>query len=184
MGSLKTLILLILLSISFNCLAVQNVADSLTIADTNSATITNADVPQYDDTFYEAGLVTMTIFFLIGFCILTAIGVAIATLILLAILALGFFGAFSTSIIYGLYKKSLSKAFRLFMVLSFGFCGAVFSSLVFIFFNEILRWFTFENALLQGAILGLLSGFVAGFIAFQILKSLTKLFIAKLKTKN
>ncbi len=183
MSSLKTFILLILFSVSFICFAEQNSADSLSISKSNLSS-TTSDLPQYDDNFYEAGLVTMTIFFLIGFCILIAIGVAIATLILLAILALGFFGAFSTSIIYGLYKKSLSKAFRLFMVLSFGFCGAVFSSLVFIFFNEILRWFTFENALLQGAILGLLSGFVAGFIAFQILKSLTKLFIAKLKTKN
>lgn len=122
---LKSIILLILISISFSCFALQNVADSLALSDTNSFSTTNADLPVYDDNFYEAGLVTMTIFFLIGFCILTAIGVAIAALILLAILALGFVGAFSTSIIYGLYKKSLSKAFRLFMVLSFGFCGAV-----------------------------------------------------------
>lgn len=181
---MKTFILFLFISISFNCLAVQNAADSLALADTNSSETTTSDLPQYDDNFYEAGLVTMTIFFLIGFCILTAIGVALATLILLAILALGFVGAFSTSIIYGLYKKSLDKAFRLFMVLSFGFCGAVFSSLIFIFLNKILHWFSFESALLQGAVIGLLSGLVAGFIAFQILKSLTKLFIAKLKTNN
>ena len=165
-------------------MAVQNVADSLSIADTNSFSTTNADLPQYDDNFYEAGLITMTFFFLIGFCILTAMGVAIATLILLAILALGFVGTFSTSIIYGLYKKSLSKAFGLFMGLSFGFCGAVFSSLTFVFFNKILHWVTIESALLQGAIIGMLAGIAAGFIAFQILKSLTKLFIEKLKTNS
>ena len=181
---MKTTIILILISISFNCFAEQNVADSLALADTNSFATTNADLPQYDDNFYEAGLITMTFFFLIGFCILTAIGVAIATLILLAILALGFVGAFSTSIIYGLYKKSLSKAFRLFMVLSFSFSGAVFSTLIISILNKTLHWFAFENALLVGAFIGLIAGLVVGFIAFQILKSLTKLFIAKLKTNN
>ena len=181
---MKTTILLILISISFYCFAEQNVADSLAIADTNFSVTTNADLPQYDDNFYEAGLITMTFFFLIGFCILTAIGIAIATIILLAILALGFIGALSTSIIYALYKKSLSKAFRLFMVLSFGFSGAVCSTLIISILNKTLHWFTFENALLIGGFIGLLSGLVAGFIAFQIIKSLTKLFIAKLKTKN
>ena len=181
---MKTTILLILISISFYCFAEQNVADSIAIADTNFSATTNADLPQYDDNFYEAGLITMTFFFLIGFCILTAIGVVITTLILLAILALGFIGALSTSIIYALYKKSLSKAFRLFMVLSFGFSGAVFSTLIISILNKTLHWFTFEKALLIGGFKGLLSGLVAGFIAFQILKSLTKLFIAKLKTKN
>ena len=182
-NNLKISGLLVLLVICFLFFNHESQVNALNFSDTSSVLPQDIFVQENEDTIFKAGLATMTVFFLIGFCILTIIGVAIATVFILAILGLGFAGIFSTSIIYGLYKRSLEKTFKTFIVLSFALGGLLCCSIAFPILNKILRWTEFENALLAGLLVGVSSGLLTGLVGFKILKTLTKASMDKLGKK-
>ncbi len=139
----------------------------------------NSNPTTYDDSFYTAGLATMTLFFFSALLLLTLLGTLLASIGLFLILGLGLTGIISASLIYGLYKKSLEKAFKTFLILGFGFTGMLSCALLFPLINKILHWTAGYNALLIGIGTGLLSGFITGWIFFHVLKTFTKRFVSR-----
>lgn len=119
------------------------------------------------------------LFLLTALCIFVILGVLVALLIISAILALGTAGIISTSFIYGLYKRSLEKAFRLFFIAASGLFNLALCSILFPVLNKIMHWTTFGNALIAGIVVGILSGSLVGFIVFIMMKRLTQWFVER-----
>lgn len=162
--------LILLFALSLSAYTIQHV--SAQNLDKQEIKVKTENIEPYDDNFFEAGLLTFTLFMIIGFFILVLLGIAIGTLILLAILGLGFIGIISSSILIGLYKKSFETGFKLFAILGFGFVGMIFSSIVFSFLNFVLKKTLFEYAFGVGTLIGLIAGLLSGLIVFRILKYL------------
>ncbi len=120
------------------------------------------------------------LFLLTALCVFVILGVLIALLIISAILGLGTAGIISTSFIYGLYKRSMEKAFRLFFIVAFGFFHLVLCSILFPALNKIMHWTTFRTALSAGIVVGIVSGILTGLIVFIILKRSTLWLVEKL----
>lgn len=151
------------------------------VPDTNI--LINDDVVVYDDTFFTAGFATMVLVSLVALCIMTLIGVGIATVLLLILFGIGMAGIISSSIIYGLYKKSVGSAFKATMLLGSSFLGLILCGLIFSVLNDIMHWTSFLNALVSGIVIGTVAGAVTGIVAFKIIKVLTKRLVDRLHLK-
>jgi hypothetical protein len=171
------ILLIILSTISFG----QNTelfADSLEMA------TDPASDAEPDDTFYMAGLATMTMFFMIVFFVLVIVGLILACILLAIFSGLVMAGIVSTSLVVGLYKKSFQKGFKLLIVLTSMFLSSIATTVVFVIVNKIMHWFIVEVAIVGGLILGALSGLVCGLVFFRLLKLAVDKLTTWLKDKN
>lgn len=99
------------------------------------------------------------------------IGIILTILALLAIFGLIAMGALSASLLVGIAKRSVTKGFKVFVMVFSTFASATIGSLTFWFLNTVFEWWTDVKAITIGLIIGLLSGFLTGFaIAFVIQK--------------
>jgi hypothetical protein len=89
----------------------------------------------------------------------------------LAIFALVTLGVLSTSVIFGMYKKSVAQGFKALMVITSACGGLVLGAAGFWLLNLIAHglWKA-SNVILLGAGVGLLSGAAFGLIAFYVLQ--------------
>lgn len=134
-----------------------------------------------DDDHFSPGL-----FFILMFVIFVALacigaGMALTVFVLLVLFGLVSFGIISTSIIIGLYKKSFAKGCKSFVVLAATIGSLVCCTAGCWIFNDLVHWWTAENALLIGAASGLFAGGAVGLFVFTILQRLTAYFVQKLK---
>lgn len=124
-------------------------------------------------------LVIATIFMgvMIGAAI---IGAFLAAAVALLFFALVGFGLLSTSILIGLYQRSLSAGFKTLLVLSFGMACAIAGSAGLLLLHRFVPLpFSDTKLLLIGFTAGLAGGSILGIIAFKILKMLTYWFARK-----
>ena len=109
------------------------------------------------------------------------IGITLTILTLSIIFGLAVFGILSTSIIVGIYKKSLEKGFKTLIILSSTIFGILLSLVLFWFQNKIQHWWSMQTALISGFIFGALSGFIVGKSIVYIIKRMSGYFKMKLK---
>jgi hypothetical protein len=137
-----------------------------------------------DDTFYMAGLATMTMVFMIVFFVLVIVGLILDCILLAIFSGLVMTGILSMSLVVGLYKKSFQKGFKIFIVLTSMFLSSIATTVVFVSLNKIMHWFIVEVAIVWGLVLGSLSGLVIGLIFFRLLKLAVDKLTTWLKDKN
>ncbi|HYE56771.1 MAG TPA: hypothetical protein VD996_18120 [Chitinophagaceae bacterium] len=98
-------------------------------------------------------------------------GVVLCVFALAVVFGLAAFGVLSVSVVTGMYKRSLEKGFRVFMLLG-GSVGGMLAGAIVGFVAE--RYFDVDvqlrAALLYGALAGLVAGLIGGWIGFVIIK--------------
>lgn len=99
-------------------------------------------------------------------------GIAITFLAVLFIGGLVATGVLTTAILVGLYKKSLTAGFRMFLLLGSTCVGAFLGAACFWLYNNITHWWTVEYAVSIGALLGLLAGVLFGYTAYYLFQRL------------
>ena len=114
--------------------------------------------------FLLLGIGIVVIFISVGFVFVTFTFVAVVAVISL--------GTIATSILVGLHKKSLTKAFRTFVILSCSLGGLIIGMAGFWIVNEIFHRWTIQVSVIAGAFCGLASGFGLGYFALFVLKRL------------
>ncbi len=138
--------------------------------------------PSGESNQYKAALGILLIAFscvMIGTIIVGAFAVVF---ILLSILVLISIGVLSTSIIAGLYKKSIAYGFKTFLLISCSCFGGVIGavSLFFISKIEALR-LTHQTSLIIGTASGLIGGILMGLIVFKLLQLFLNYFKQKFR---
>lgn len=101
----------------------------------------------------------------------------IAALILLGFISLGIV---STSVLVGLWKRSFTKGFKVFILLFSCFGGIVTGGFTFGAFNLILHWTKTSVAILCGSATGAVCGLIFGYFAFYIIRKLIVFLMQKL----
>ena len=114
---------------------------------------------------------------------------ALTAIILSAVGALFLFGFISwgivsTSLLVGLWKRSFTKGFKVFILLFSCFGGLLTGGLTFGAFNLILHWAKASVAILCGCATGAVCGLIFGYIAFYIIKKLIVFLMQKLDIKS
>lgn len=149
---------------------------------TAQADSTVANVPEPDgdvENDFNPGLL---MFVLVAVGIILA-GVVIGTIVtlttLLGIFAMVSFGILSSSIIVGIYTRSITKAFKTLFTLCSIAAGGVFGCIILYALNAFTHWYKAADAILMGGMFGLVAGLAGGMISFYFLQRL----IAWLRSK-
>jgi hypothetical protein len=98
-------------------------------------------------------------------------GLAITAIALAFIIGLISAGILSTSIIVGLSKRSVTKGFKTFLLLSAGITGMAVGTGAIIFINEVVELhLSLGTVLFTGAMSGLMGGLLLGLTLFAMVK--------------
>lgn len=119
---------------------------------------------------FEPGFLLIVIIGAALVIVSTAAWIALALLLLFGLFILLSLGVLSVSVIAGLYKKSFSKAFQVFVLLVSAIAGGI--GLSFICWLSV-ELFNFKNAgtiIGAGAIAGIVSGVIFGYIFCYVLR--------------
>jgi len=138
--------------------------------------------PQQDPSEFD-GPPFAPLFYLVAFIII-GVGIGITLLVLLVLFGLVAYGILSASIIVGVHKRSFSKGFQLFLHLAFSIGGMVLGGALAWLISLIFDWGIPQNAILPGAILGLLLGLGISQVSFYIVQKLTARFKAHFNSKS
>lgn len=111
----------------------------------------------------------LAVVFTVFICALTLF----AVLFLFALIA---GGVISTSILYGLHRKSLEEGFRAFCILFFTISGFIGLTIVFYLFNTITHWWVLSVTLVMGGVSGILAGYLTGKLMFVAITKLINRF--------
>jgi hypothetical protein len=147
-------------------------ADSLTPA---------PNVYKYDP---SADISAMQLFFLLILLGIFFLGIILTLLFLLVIFALVSFGVLSTSIIVGLYKKSFTKGFRIFLILASAIAGAFAGIFSFLIIHLTAHLWTIGSSIISGTISGILGGTAFGLLVFYLIGKLVPYIKQKLNLPN
>lgn len=126
-------------------------------------------------------------FLIIGLMfVLVFVGVGITVTAALLFILFGFIGAgiLSTSVLIALNRKSFSKGFRSFVVLTTTVSGLIIGAVGFWLLNLITHWWDYKIALLTGAISGLAAGILFGYLVFYVIRKITTSLKARLRLNN
>ncbi len=157
--------------------------DSSNISTNSAHSLNDAQTEEYEDDVesgYDPGLGLFALFGIGFIFICVGAGVVLTIIGLLIIFGLIGAGILSASVLVALYKKSIAKGFKLFLISTTTFCGLFIGAIGFYLFNKIVHWFTTQTALIIGTISGLLTGALLGFLTFFVFKNLTALLKSKL----
>ena len=127
----------------------------------------------YVDEDFAPGLAFMVVIAAVFILVCVGAGIALTVIGLVLIFALISFGILSASVLVGLNKKSFALGFKTFLVSSSTIGGFILFALAFWVLNEVMHWWSAQDALTIGAALGFVAGLSFGFIAFYILRQLT-----------
>jgi hypothetical protein len=108
-----------------------------------------------------------------------AFGIIMTAFTLLGILAMVSLGILSTSIIAGIYTRSVTKGFKVFFILCSIVVGGAFGCIALHTLNIFTHWYNEDDAILLGGAFGLVAGLAGGMITFYFLQRLA----AWLRTK-
>jgi len=181
---LKVFFLIIALGLTFNNIYGQNIdstkqtinnrTDSAKLMQLNDNTDTSDD--------FSPG---MAFFALVGFClILISIGAGIVITITVLFMLFGFVsvGIISASVFVGLKKKSLTKGFKTFLVLSVSIIGSIIGFVALFLINKLFHFhLTGPTILIMGSLSGLIGGIILGLVAFAVFLRLINYFKDKLQ---
>jgi hypothetical protein len=124
-----------------------------------------------NDEEFNIFLMLLLTIFVCGMFGAAVVGAMIASLLAVTVFCLTVFGIVSTSIVVGVYKKSLSAGFRTFLLIFFGIscgvCGAAIAVLAQYFFRIAS---SFSIALGGGLIGGLLGGILLTFVSVKAIR--------------
>jgi hypothetical protein len=125
-----------------------------------------------DDDFSPGMLFMLLLgFAFILFCV--GAGIVLTVLFLLVLFALVSAGILSISTFVGLNKRSFSKGFKMFLLLSSTTGGIVMGGVIFWLLNQIFQWATTATAVMSGVAVGFITGLIFGFFCFHILQKLS-----------
>jgi hypothetical protein len=100
------------------------------------------------------------------------IGTVLTLIILLGIFAMVSFGILSSSIIVGIYTRSITKAFKTLFTLYSIAAGGILGCTILYTLNIFTHWYKTADAILMGGMFGLVAGLAGGMISFYFLKRL------------
>ena len=123
--------------------------------------------------FLILGLIFVLVFVVLGITLTAAL-----LFILFGFIAAGIL---STSVLIALNRKSFSKGFKTFVVLTATLSGLTIGAVGFWFLNLITHWWDYKIALLTGAISGLVAGISFGYLAFYAIRKITTNLKARLR---
>lgn len=134
---------------------------------------TTVDMPVYDD--FEPTVAVFLVVFTIALIISIIVGVGLAAMAGLIIFAFISIGIVSASIIGGLYKRSLSTAFKILIVSFSMFINALGFGIAAWILNAIGHWADMPAAILTGLAIGAAGGFMLGMAVYYTFKWLVAL---------
>ena len=177
---MKYLLVIIILIFTTTLITRGQVTDSakqrLAQTDSIANSMNNNQEPEDD---FAPGLLLFALVF-IGIIAGGAVfGITVTTIAMLGIFAMVSFGIVSTSIIAGLYTRSVTKGFRVFFILCSIVVGGLFGCTALYTLNFFTHWYTVDDAILMGGAFGLVAGLTGGMITLYFLKRL----VAWLRTK-
>ncbi len=118
-----------------------------------------------------------------GMLAVAAIAVVVAAAVLIfgaicigLLIALISLGVISTSLIAGLYKKSISHGFRTFVTLLVTIGCLIISEFFFWLIHNTFGWWSLKTSLIIGLIPGLISGWFIGYVMFGLILRVIKYF--------
>ena len=147
---------------------------------TNTTTANDYKIPEPDEEFniFLFAIATVFISVMIGSAI---IGAFAATLFLLLVFLFVSAGILSTSVIIGIYKKSLRSGFKSFLVIICSIAGIILGSAAAFLINKLFQLsFSNTSSLISGATGGLAGGILMGLAVFKILQVMAAAFKRKL----
>ncbi|MBS1664682.1 MAG: hypothetical protein JST68_26795 [Bacteroidetes bacterium] len=131
--------------------------------------------PQSDDAEFNVFLFTLLLVFIAIIVGAIIAGALLAIISLFALLALVSAGVLSTSILVGLYRKSLAAGFKTAIVLTCSLGSAFLGTIIFWLINRIFQiHLNPPTAALIGAFSGLLGGILLGLILNSIIRLFLK----------
>lgn len=133
-----------------------------------------------DDDFLVILLLMGALFFLIALII----GVVICLIVIAILIGLVGVGIISTSVLTGLYKRSISTGFKTFFVLSSILGSTIVSVVFFWFINTIKNWWSTDLAIVTGIGSGIISGWLLGLLLFVTLRKMMKFIKTKYESKK
>ena len=135
-----------------------------------------------NDEEFNIFLMLLLTIFVCGMFGAAVVGAMIASLLAIAVFSLVVFGIVSTSIIVGVYKKSLSAGFRTFVFILFGIscgiCGAAIAGFAQYYFGIAPSFTTAVGCGLTGGVLG---GILLTFISVKAVRYIIGYAATKLK---
>lgn len=133
-----------------------------------------------DDDFLVMLLLVGALFFLIALII----GVVISLIVMAILIGLIGVGIISTSVLTGLYQRSIGKGFKTFFVLS-SILGSTIVSVVFFWIvNTIKNWWSTNLAIVAGIGCGIISGWLLGILLFVTLRKTMEFIKTKYESKK
>ena len=121
------------------------------------------------------------VLFLLPLAMISALAAVILPMIAVLIL-LGFisWGIVSTSLLVGLWKRSFTKGFKVFILLFSCLGGLLTGGFTFGAFNLILHWTKTSIVILCGSAAGAVCGLIFGYVFFYIIRKLIALLMKRL----
>ncbi|MGC4041840.1 MAG: hypothetical protein QM710_13925 [Flavobacterium sp.] len=129
-------------------------------------------------------LFTLLILGLIFIFISIIAAIVLAVLCLLIIFGCIGIGALSASVLIGISKKSFTTGFRWFVIIFSSLSLSLTGAGAFWFFNRITHWFSYEKAIIAGAVIGLISGVIAGICFAYIIRKVSTALKEKLEKRK
>lgn len=134
----------------------------------------------YDDDFLVILLLMGALFFLIALII----GVVICLIVIAILIGLIGVGIISTSVLTGLYQRSIGKGFKTFFVLSSILGSTIVSVVFFWFINTIKNWWSTDLVIVAGIGSGIISGWLLGLLLFVTLRKMMEFIKTKYESKK
>ncbi len=133
-----------------------------------------------DDDFLVILLLMGALFFLIALII----GVVICLIVIAILIGLIGVGIISTSVLTGLYQRSIGKGFKTFFVLSSILGSTIVSVVFFWFINTIKNWWSTDLVIVAGIGSGIISGWLLGLLLFVTLRKMMEFIKTKYESKK
>ena len=160
---------------------IDSVQQSVTTIQADTSTHDTLASPHIEDDF-SPGLLFFGLIGLGLVCICIGIGIALIAAGLFLIFGLITTGVLSASILVGLNKKSFSRGFKTFVLLSASIGGLCICTAVFYLANRVFDLhFTTRSTVIVGAISGLVAGVLLGQTIYIITRKLTNYFRSRLE---
>ncbi|WP_417873773.1 hypothetical protein [Xanthomarina gelatinilytica] len=118
------------------------------------------------------------------FLIALIIGVVICLIVIAILIGLIGVGIISTSVLTGLYQRSIGKGFKTFFVLSSILGSTIVSVVFFWFINTIKNWWSTDLVIVAGIGSGIISGWLLGLLLFVTLRKMMEFIKTKYESKK
>lgn len=179
--NITTLLIITFLIFTYHFSPGQSTTDTTTTVLKSQQQIDSTDNTGNDDVDDDFSL--FLFFMLIIGLIVIGAGVLLAVVILLILFGLIAAGLLSTSILIGVYKRSFTKGFKVF-VISATIVGGIFVGTIgFWLSNKLFDWTTTRTALISGSLVGVVTGVLLGMLMFFVIQKVTGFLKEKLKTR-